>query len=464
MSDCTFVLFGASGDLAKRKLIPALYRLYMHKRMHKLLIIGAALDDITVEFLLDAAQAYTADCDPVMYKAFAQSIRYQKLDFYSPDDFVALARNLTAYEQEFGMSGNRIFYLATASNFFCQITQQLALSGMAKKWNKFDTVHHRIVYEKPFGHDLASAHAINECIAALYQEEQIYRIDHYLTKELVGNIALIRFTNCVFEPLWNNRYIDNVQIILSEQVSVGSRGGYYDHYGALCDVVQNHMLEMVALLGMESPTQLTGEHIRNQRAQVLKKITVDDALLGQYEGYMQEPGVAADSTTETFALVKLMINNARWAGVPFYLKTGKALDKKETIIYIKFKQVDCLLAKNCPTDSNYLTIRVTPDASFSLSLNAKKPGQADSIIPVTMDFAHSKLFGPVTPESYEVIFEDVMRNEQSISVRFDEIEFAWRIIAAIKQLQAPLYYYKKGSKGPEEVINFEYKNGMKWRS
>lgn len=464
MNDCTFVLFGASGDLAKRKLIPALYRLYVHKRMHKLLIIGASLDDITVELLLDAARSYTADCDPVVYKAFAQCIRYQKLDFYNPQDFVALSENLDVYEQSFGMSGNRIFYLATASHFFCQITQQLASAGLAKKWNKHDAVHHRIVYEKPFGHDLASAHAINECIALLYQEQQIYRIDHYLTKELVGNIALIRFTNCVFEPLWNNRYIDNIQIILSEHVSVGSRGGYYDKYGALCDVVQNHMLEMVALLGMESPQQLTGEYIRNQRADVIKKIIIEDVLLGQYEGYLQEPGVSADSTVETFALVKLMINNSRWAGVPFYLKTGKALDKKETIIYIKFKQVDCLLAKNCPTDSNYLSIRVTPDASFSLSLNAKKPGRADDIIPVTMDFAHSKLFGPVTPESYEVIFEDVMRNEQSISVRFDEIEFAWKVIASIKQFCAPLYYYKKGSKGPQEVIEFEHKHGMKWRS
>lgn len=464
MNDCTFVLFGASGDLAKRKLIPALYRLYVHKRMHKLLILGVAIEAISVEFLLDAARSYIADCDELLYTSFAQCIRYQQLDFNNPHDFVDLSAQLALYEQSFGMSGNRIFYLATASHFFCQITQQLASAGMAKKWNKHDAVHHRIVYEKPFGHDLASAHAINECIASLYEEEQVYRIDHYLTKELVGNISLIRFTNCVFEPLWNNQYIDNIQIVLSEHVAVGSRGGYYDNYGALSDVVQNHMLEIVALLGMESPEKLTGEYIRTQRVEVIKKITIDDALLGQYEGYLQEPGVASGSTVETFALVKLMIHNKRWAGVPFYLKTGKALDKKETIIYIKFKQVDCLLVKNCPTDSNYLSIRVTPDASFSLSLNAKKPGRADQIIPVTMDFAHSKLFGPVTPESYEVIFEDVMRNEQSISVRFDEIEFAWRVIEKIKQLNAPLYSYKQESLGPQEVIEFERKHGMKWRS
>jgi glucose-6-phosphate 1-dehydrogenase len=382
MNDCTFVLFGASGDLAKRKLIPALYRLYVHKRIKKLLIIGVALDDITIAQLLESARTYIIDCDTMLYQAFAQCIHYRKLNFLHADEFRKLAQEVDDYEQALGMSGNRIFYLATASDFFCQITQQLAASGLAKKWNKHAGIHHRIVYEKPFGHDAASAHAINECIAQLYQEEQIYRIDHYLSKELVSNIALIRFTNCVFEPLWNNRYIDAVQIILSEQVCVGARGVYYDKYGALSDVVQNHMLEMVALLGMESPEKLTGEYIRNQRARVLQKIIIHDALLGQYKGYLQEPGVAADSTTETFAVVKLMIQNHRWAGVPFYLKTGKCLDKKETIICIKFKQVDCLLVKNCPTDSNYLTIRITPDASFSLTLNAKKPGQANEIIPV----------------------------------------------------------------------------------
>lgn len=464
MNDCTFLLFGASGDLARRKLIPALYRLYKHKRMHKLLIMGVAIDDLTVEQLLANAREYSVDVDAQEYAAFAQCVQYQKLDFLQHADFVQLAQNLSTYEQSFGMSGNRIFYLATAADFFCQITQQLAAVGLAKKWNKHDTVHHRIVYEKPFGHDVASAHAINACIAQLYQEQQIYRIDHYLSKELVGNIALMRFTNCVFEPLWNNRYIDSVQIILSEHVCVGSRGGYYDKYGALADVVQNHMLEMVALLGMESPEKLTGEHIRTQRALVLQKIVIADALLGQYQGYKNEPGVSPDSTTETFALVKLMIQNHRWAGVPFYLKTGKCLNKKETVIFITFKQVDCLLAKNCPTDANYLSIRITPDALFSLTLNAKKPGQANEIVPVSMDFAHSKLFGPVTPESYEVIIEDVMRNEQSVSVRFDEIEFAWRAIEQVRQLHAPLYYYTKGGTGPAEIAAFERKHGMRWKA
>lgn len=464
MNDCTFILFGASGDLAKRKLIPALYRLYTHKQLSKLLIIGAAIDSITTEQLCDQAALYIEDLDSIAYRSFCACIRYEQIDFTKSQDFARLCEKLTLYEKEFCMSGNRIFYVATASYFFCQITTQLYYAQLAKRCNKRDTVYHRIVYEKPFGQDVITAHEINTCIAQCYDEQQIYRIDHYLSKELVGNITLIRFTNCFFEPLWNNRYIDSIQIILSESVSVDNRGIYYDQYGALCDVVQNHMLEMVALLGMESPEKLTGEYIRNKRAQVLQDIKIADVMLGQYAGYIYEQGVAKNSTTETFALVKLMIQNPRWAGVPFYLKTGKCLDKKETIIYIKFKQVDCLLAKNCPTDSNYLTIRITPDASFSLTLNAKKPGQANEIIPISMDFAHNKLFGPVTPEAYEIIFQEIMRNEQSISVRFDEIEFAWQAVEKMKHSNAVLYQYEKGSKGPKEIRNFENKHGMRWKS
>jgi len=464
MNDCTFIILGASGDLAKRKLLPALYQLFAHNRLNKFVIVGAALDALTPAQLLAQAREHIEQCDETLYQKFGEYVHYQQLDVRKPEDFVALHTRVESLELTYTLSGNRIAYLAVGAHFFCGITQQLAASRLVKKWNAKDAVHHRIVYEKPFGHDAQSARDINACIARLYDERQIYRIDHYLTKELVGNIALVRFTNCVFEPLWNNRYIDSVQVVLSEKVCVGTRGAYFDKYGALCDVVQNHMLEIVALLGMEAPQKLTGEYIRDERVKVLSKIHVVDALFAQYEGYRQEKNVAPDSTTETFALVYLTIQNHRWAGVPFYLKTGKCLDKKETIIHIKFKQVDCLLARNCPTDSNYLTIRVTPDASFSLNLNAKKPGPANEIIPVTMDFCHSCIFGMVTQEAYEIIFEEVMRDEQSVSVRFDEIEYAWRVIDQIKQKQVPVYPYKQGSTGPEQVHDFERKHGMRWRS
>lgn len=464
MNDCTFILFGASGDLAKRKLFPALYRLYTHKLLYKLVILGVGLEHMSVENLCNSVALYIDDLDPELYATFNRRIVYEQMDVTKDGDFTRLADRIIAYEKQFGMSGNRIFYLATAAQFFCQITTQLYQAQLAKPWTKDEDTYHRIVYEKPFGHDLISAQKINECIAQRYNEKQIYRIDHYLSKELVSNIALLRFTNCVLEPLWNNRYIDSIQIILSETVAVGNRGSYYDQYGALCDVVQNHMLEIVALLGMESPERLTGDYIRNQRARVLQHIVIEDVMRAQYEGYRHEPGVSKMSNTETFALVKLMINNARWKGVPFYLKTGKCLDKKETVIFIRFKQVDCLLTNNCPTDSNYLTIRITPNALFSLTLNAKKPGKGNAIVPISMDFAHNRFFGPVTPEAYEIIFQEIMHNEQSISVRFDEIESAWRVVDTIQRLSTPLYAYSPGSQGPQEITYFEQKHGMKWKA
>lgn len=464
MNDCTVILFGASGDLAKRKLIPALYKLLAHNKLANVVIIGAAFDDTTAAAILEQTKPFIAHIDQTIFDRLRDCFFYQRLNFLNSDDFIALHKQVIALEKSHGLSGNRIIYCAAASNFFVPITQAVAASGLARKAAPGQKTWNRLVFEKPFGHDAQSAHEINACIARYFDELQIYRIDHYLTKEVVGNIALVRFTNCIFEPLWNNRYIDNVQIILSETVGVQERGGYYDHYGALKDMVQNHMLELMALIGMESPERLTGEYIRQERIKVLEKIKVIDASLGQYEGYRTEKDVSPNSTTETFAELFCMIDNHRWAGVPFYLKTGKHLDKKETVIHIKFKQVDCLLARNCPSDSNYLTIEVTPEAKFSLSLNVKKPGLSNEVTPVNMEFCHSCLFGPITPEAYEVIFEEIMRGEQSISVRSDEIEYAWKVIDAVKAMHLPVNTYKQGSRGPQEAEQFARKHGMRWRS
>ncbi len=464
MNDCTFIIFGASGDLSKRKLLPALYRLVAHKKLEKFAIIGVAWDSIQADAMLSAARPFMQDVSEDAYAYLKERCSYVKLDFSKMDEYKKLLDHVVDQEKKWHLGGNRMFYCAAASQFFCAITESIAATNLAKKMEKGDKVWHRIVYEKPFGLDANSAHQVNECIARLFSEAQIFRIDHYLTKELVGNIALVRFTNCVFEPLWNNRYIDNVQIVLSEQICVEGRGIYYDQYGALRDMVQNHMLELMALIGMESPERLSGDYIRTERAKVLEKIRVVDALLGQYEGYRSEKDVAPDSITETFAAVYLMIDNPRWAGVPFYLKTGKCLDKKETVIHIKFKQVDCLLAKQCPSEPNYLTLRVTPDAAFVLSLNVKKPGVTDEVTPVKMEFCHSCLYGAITPEAYEVILEEVMRGEQSVSVRFDEIESAWRVVDALRAMKLPVFEYKKGSAGPAELAIFSKKHGMGWRS
>lgn len=464
MNDITFVVFGASGDLTKRKLLPALYTLFLKKKLTKFLFVGAAYDDITVAELLNRVRPFITDFDEVVWHDFIQYIQYQKLNFNELADFNALKKVVDRLEKKQGLSGNRLLYCATASDFFCKITSYIAQSGIAEKRGIKDTIWHRIVYEKPFGYDGTSAREINQCIEEHFNETQIYRIDHYLTKELVGNIALVRFTNCVFEPLWNNRYIDNVQVVVSEQVGVEGRGSYYDTYGALKDMVQNHMLEMVSLIAMETPEKLTGEFVRKERVRVLERVRFDDVLFGQYRGYRNEVGVRPDSQTETFVALKAYIDNPRWAGVPFYLKTGKKLDKKETVIHLKFKQVDCLLSKNCPSDTNYLTIMISPDATFSLTLNVKKPGVANEVVPINMDFCHSCLFGDVVFDSYVILLQEIMRGEQSVSVRSDEIECAWKVVDSIDHIEVPLDMYEPGSDGPKELKDFEYKHGMRWRS
>lgn len=465
MNDVTIIVLGATGDLMKRKLLPALYRLIAHGKLKKFLIIGAAIDDINAQQMVDRSREFINQVDENVWKTINDSSFYKQLDFGNEADFSSFSTWVGSLEKEQNMSGNRLVYLAAAAEYFCQITTHLATSKLVVRRAEDETPWQRIVYEKPFGHDLVSAREINACIEKYFDESQIYRIDHFLTKELVSNIALIRFTNCVFEPLWNNRYIDQVQIVISEEIAIENRGAYYDKYGALADVVQNHMLELLALIGMEAPEKLSGNYVRSRRADVLKHVQIIDGILGQFDGYKKEKNVDPKSQTETFAVLMLRVDNARWAGVPFYVKTGKCLKKKETIIHIKFKQVDCLLTHSCPAPSNWLTIEVSPEATFALSLNAKKPGRSQEVVPVSMEFCHSCLFGQVTPHSYEVVLEEVMRGEQSISVRFDEIEYAWKIIDEIRTKQFPLYEYQCGTNGPEQVVTeFEQKHGMRWRS
>jgi glucose-6-phosphate 1-dehydrogenase len=458
------IILGATGDLARKKIFPALYKLFIQNKLGNSLIVGAALDQTTAEQLLVNTKKYVKDVDNEKWYEFGQRVSYQSINFSHEKDFDTLAAFVTKLEKQHKLSGNRLVYCSVAPYFYCTLTVGLAKSGLIKKLPRQAESWNRIVYEKPFGHDLQSAHEVNECIAANFEEHQIYRIDHYLTKELVGNIALVRFTNIIFEPLWNNRYIDQVQIVFDESEGIEGRGAFYDKYGAIADVMQNHMMQLVALIAMESPEKLSGDYIRTERAKVLQKVKVVDALIGQFKGYLKEPGVAADSKTETFAQVQLRIENPRWAGVPFYLKTGKLLNKKETAIYIKFKQVDCLLTRTaCPTEPNYLTIEVSPDPVFMLTLNAKRPGKSDEVMPVQMAFSHPS-FG-MAPEAYETLFEEILKGEQSVSVRFDEIEYAWRIIDSIKQLKPHLYIYEPGSPGPvEQEFDFEKKHGMKWLS
>ena len=464
MNDCAIIILGATGDLSRKKIFPALYRLFAQKKLGNSIIIGAAIDSIEVSELLNRCKEFVNPDDAQQWHDFCNRVFYTPIDFLKENDFFALEKYVVDQEKKAKLSGNRLVYCATAPFFYCMITKGLAESGLVKSAHlKQAQEWQRIVFEKPFGHDKQSAQEINTCIANHFDERQIFRIDHYLSKALVNNIALVRFTNIIFEPLWNNRYIDQVQIIFDEKTGLEGRGVFYDKYGALADVMQNHMMQLLALIGMEAPEKLTGDYIRIARANVLKKVKVVDAILGQYKGYQQEPGVAPHSKTETFAQVLLRIENHRWAGVPFYLRTGKYLKKKETVIYIKFKQVDCLLSKNCPSESNYLTIKISPESVFSLTLNVKTSAFSDNVKPVQMHFSHGVF--PDAQEAYEILLQEILKGEASISVRFDEIEYAWNIIDAIRALNPTLYEYEKESNGPEEARTiFDTKHGIRWKS
>lgn len=464
MSEYIVVIFGATGDLAKRKLIPALYHLIQKYDVQNFCIIGGAFDNTSAQEILKKVKSRILPTDEKRWQYFESRFFYHHIDFKNESDYTNFKIEIDKYKNRLNLhNGNTLIYFATASHFFADITTYIAKTEIAKKITSSNSAWTRLIYEKPFGHNLLSAHAINNAISQHFNEDQIYRIDHYLTKELVGNIALVRFTNLVFEPLWNNRYIDNVQIILSENEGIGSRGQYYDHFGAISDVMQNHMLELLALIGMESPKTLYGNHVRDERAHVLQKVKVVDAFYGQYETYTNESFVNKQSQTETFAAAFLRIDNPRWAGVPFYLKTGKCLSKKETVIHIKFKSVDCLLT-TCSMSANVLTIEISPKAGFSLRLNAKKPGEAHEVTPITMDFCHSCIFGNLNEQAYETLLESVIRGEQSVSVRFDEIEYAWKIIDRLKEGTHDLFLYPCGSDGPKEIELFNKKHGIRWLS
>lgn len=457
----TFVIMGATGDLAKLKLIPAVYNLLRLNTVARIALFGVARSNVTIQSILDEAKNNIKDVDPVIWSKLSQVIHYQTLDFSNPEDFKKLKEKIVAVEKKENLSGNRLFYLATLPEHFEVATRNLASVGLVNcKDNKWE----RVLYEKPFGQDLASAEKINKVIDEVFNEENVYRVDHYLGKELVGNIALLRFTNRILEPLWNNRHIDSIQIIRDEDFGIKHRGNYFDKYGAVKDMLQNHILQMLSLVAMESPKFLSGEYLRDEKVKVLKKIKVKDLILGQYDGYLQEKGVATNSRTETFFAAKLEVNNKRWQGVPFFVRSGKNLNKNQAVIHIRFKPVDCLLAKTCPADSNYLTIRIEPNEGFSFELNSKSLRKGFEIETVDMGYGHRLVHGSNTPEAYEVLLEQAVAGEQSVFVRNDEVEAAWKVVDKINLKKFEIYKYIVGSRGPKELENWDKKNNLIWKS
>ncbi|HIJ10417.1 TPA: glucose-6-phosphate dehydrogenase, partial [Candidatus Woesearchaeota archaeon] len=367
----TFVLLGATGDLTKKKLLPAIYHLVAKGKARHFAIIGASRKKTSMDSIINSAKKYVKNGKKEVWDNIAKRAVYTSLDFYKKEDYVQLKKVVKETELRWKLPGKMIVYLATLPAHFEVITKHLEAYHMCKHKKEWP----RVVYEKPFGHDLKSAKKINKTIRKIFEEKHIYRIDHYLGKEFVENISLVRFTNRILEPLWNKDHIEQVQIYINEDIGIDGRGGYYDKYGVVRDMVQNHLLQLAALIAMEPPKDLSGDAIRDRKVDAFKRMRIHDLLLGQYQGYLKEKNVAKGSITPTFAALHLRISNKRWKGVPFLLMSGKKLPKREAGIHIKFKRVACLLPM-CPEDTNSLSIRIQPNEGITFQINGKVPGKS----------------------------------------------------------------------------------------
>ncbi|MBS3125441.1 glucose-6-phosphate dehydrogenase [Candidatus Woesearchaeota archaeon] len=439
MEQVTFIILGVTGDLTKRKLIPAIYQLIKNKKIKNLAFVGISRSATSIEPIIAAAEKFIGQKDEQSWKLIKQSSYALAMNFDNQEDYQKLALLLKTIEQKHELPGNRIFYFATLPEHFSTITTSLSKNGLTTTngWS-------RLVYEKPFGWDLASAKNINKKILNVFDEKDIYRIDHYLGKELVSGIAFLRFTNRILEPLLNNKHVDSVEITMTEKIGIEGRGNYYDKYGVIKDIIQNHGFQLLALTAMEAPLKLAGGHIRDQKARVLKKTRLAEITLGQYKGYLNEPNVAPGSRTPTYARARFEVNTKAWKGVPFIITAGKNLAAKETSITINFKLAECRI-QSCPTEPNTFKIRIQPDEGVSLNIYTKKPGTQE-ISPVEMNFSQGR-FEANTPEAYGTLIEDVIRADQSFFVREDEIELSWKIIDNIPS-DLPVVIYAQGSKGP----------------
>ncbi len=473
---CVFVLFGATGDLAARKIAPALYNLAADGLLgDNFAVLGVARrprsDEQFRGEMLDAVRKYSRrDVDEKLWSKFAARWHYHVVRMDHPDEFKSLADRLAGMDKQYGTCGGRIFYLAVPPNLFDDIVGNMQAAGLNKPGCDGGFV--RVVVEKPFGRDLESACRLNKLLLGVFDERRIFRIDHYLGKEIVQNIVVFRWANAIFEPLLSNRYVDDVRITAAETVGMeGRRGAYYETAGALRDMVQNHMLQLLALTTMEPPAHM-GEAIRDAKASLLRAVrplSPDEVarctVRGQYDGgkgvaaYREENGVATDSQVETFAAVKLLIDNPRWSGVPFYLRTGKRLAAKASEICITFKREPMGAFRDAGCDfrsPNKLTIRMYPDEGINITFDAKVPGAGMLLRPVKMDFSYGSTFQWASPEAYERIVLDAIAGDSSLFIRTDEVEASWRVIDSIRRAwdstrRPKLVHYAPGSWGPEEA-------------
>lgn len=480
------VIFGATGDLARRKLYPSIYRLYRNKKIgDNFAVIGVARRPWTDEVLRENVQKSVEEQNNVdidHMDEFLSHFYYHSLDVQNTSAYEALKEKIVKLEDTYLTEGNRVFYLAMAPEFFGTIANHLKHYGF-----KSDEGWTRLVIEKPFGHDLPSAQELNEKIRAAFDENEIYRIDHYLGKEMVQNIEVIRFANGIFEHLWNNRFISNIQVTSSELLGVEERAHFYDQYGATRDMVQNHMLQMVSLLAMEPPINLTTDEIRSEKIKVLRalrKIEGDEVhknfVRGQYgkgviEGkevpsYRSEDSLLAQSNTETFVAGRLMIDNYRWAGVPIYIRTGKRMAAKSTRIVVEFKDIPMnLYYKNKSVKHpNLLVINIQPNEGITLHLNAKEAGTGSFARPVQLTYHSNEIDGINTPEEYEKLLYDCMLGDATSFTHWDEVSLAWEFVDPILEVweneDANFPNYEAGSMGPKEADKLLKQDGFHWWS
>lgn len=492
LEPCVMVIFGATGDLTHRKLLPALYNLALeHPLPAGFSVVGFARrpydDDKFRQLALESVNQYSRQkpVNPQVWESFASGIHYLQSSFDDPAGYEKLGTLLNQLDHDRGTGGNRIFYLSTPPSQYPAIIQQLGAAGLnrnRKGWT-------RIIIEKPFGHDLASARELNRQLAKVFKEDQIYRIDHYLGKETVQNILVFRLANGIFEPIWNRRYVDHIQITVAENIGIEGRANYYEEAGAIRDMVQNHMLQLLTLVAMEPPIAFSANAVRDEKVKVLHALqplvgreVISSTVRAQYgrgwangqqvQAYKEEAGVSPTSTTETFVALKVHIDNWRWAGVPFYLRTGKHLPKRVSEIAIQFKQAPLMLFKDSDAhgqvEPNVLILRIQPDEGISLKFGAKVPGTDMQIRAVNMDFFYGSSFVRQQPEAYERLLLDAMLGDSTLFTRRDEIEAAWTFVQGVldewaREPRETIVTYESGTWGPQAADEFIWRDGFRWR-